>query len=168
MSTTSSTSGSRNLRRYLRLRKLTRARSSHQQKTWDERRSYLETTVQQKLSPTVDEGPEGIDSTDTTAGGVEVARSYRRTRARKSRFPELRENWLKVTVAVVVIPLTSWMLYQLYSLNREVGELRVHIDAMTKRQEELKGDMESLSERVRHEMDRINDQLNGARRSTRP
>jgi cell division protein FtsL len=147
---------------------LTRARSSHQQKTWDEKRCYLETTVQQKLSPTVDERAQEIDSTETTAGGVEVTRSYQRTRSRKPRFAQLRENWLKAAVAIVVIPLASWILVQLYSLNREVGELRVHIDEMTKRQDELKGDMEKLSERVKQEMDRINDRLNGARPSIRP
>jgi cell division protein FtsL len=147
---------------------LTRARSSHQQKTWDEKRSYLETTVQQKLSPTVDERAEEIDTTETTAGGLEVTRSYRRTRSRRPRFPQLRENWLKVAVAIVVIPLAGWILYQLYSLNREVGELRVNIDGMAKRQDELKKDMESLSERVRLEMERISDRLNAPRRSNRP
>src|SRR5258707_3014178 len=115
--TESSTSGSRNLRRYLRSHKLTRDRSSHQQKTWDERRSYLETTVQQKLSPTVAERAEEIDSTETTAGGVEVTRSYRRTRSRKPRFPRLQESWLKWAVAIIVIPLAGWILYQLYSFN---------------------------------------------------
>lgn len=147
---------------------MTRARSSHQQKTWDERRSYLETTVQQKPSPTVDERAEEIDTTETTAGGLEVTRSYRRTRPQRPRFPQLRENWLKVVVAIVVIPLAGWILYQLYSLNREVGELRVNIDGMAKRQDELKKDMESLSERVRQEMDRISDRLNAPRRSIRP
>lgn len=147
---------------------MTRDRSSHQQKTWDEKRSYLETTVQQKPSPTVDERSEEIDSTETTAGGMEVARSYGRTRSRKPGFPQLRENWLKVVVAIIVIPLGGWVLFQLYSLNREVGELRVYIDGMAKRQEELKGDLERLSERLSQEMDRINDRLNGSPRSIRP
>jgi hypothetical protein len=67
----------------------------------------------------------------------------------------------KVIVGIVAIPLTSWVLFQLYSLNREVGELRVKGDGMEKRLEQLKGDLERSQEQLRQEMDRINDRLNG-------
>jgi len=142
---------------------LTRARSSHEQKTWDERRAYLETTVRPNLTPTAQEPTEGIDPTGATAGGAraELTRLSPRTRSRKPRFPELRENLPKVIVGIVAIPLTSWVLFQLYSLNREVGELRVKGDGMEKRLEQLKGDLERSQEQLRQEMDRINDRLNG-------
>lgn len=131
------------------------------QKTWDEKRAYLDTTIRQKLTPTVQEPSEEIDSTGKTAGGSEFTRSYRRTKPRKPRFPGLRENWRKVVVGIVVVPLTGWILIQVYSLNREVGELRVRGEGTEKRLEQLKGDLERLGEQVRQEMDRINDRMNG-------
>ena len=146
---------------------MTRARSSHEPKTWDERRTYIDTTIRQKLTPTVQE-PEEIDSTGTTAGGSEFTRSYQRTRSRKPRFPGLRENWLKALVGIVAIPLAGWILVQLYSLNREIGELRIHSEVMEKRLEQLKGDLDHLGDQFRQETDRLNDRLNGAPKRRQP
>lgn len=141
---------------------MTRERSSHQPKTWDERRIYLETTIRQKLSPTVHEHTEEIDSTETTAAGSEVPTSYRPTTARKkSRFATLRGHWPKVAVGLVVVPLAGWILVQLYSLNREVGEIRVRIDGTAQQQEQLKKDLERVDEHVTHEIDRIDNRMNG-------
>jgi hypothetical protein len=140
-----------------------RPRSSHQQKTWDERQNYLDTTVRQKLTPTVDEGVENIDSTETTlAPGSEQTPSYRRTRASKPRRSWLREHWRKTLsgiVGTVIVSIAGWALPQLYSLNREVGELRVQVDGTAKQQEQLRGDLARFEDQMRQEMDRMNDRL---------
>lgn len=139
------------------------ARSSHQQKTWDERRNYLDTTVRQKLTPTVDEDVGDIDSTEATlAPGPELTPSYRRTRVSTRRRSWLQEHWRKALagiVCAVIVSLAGWVLYQLYSLNREVGELGVHVDGTAKQQQQLREDLARLEDQMRREMDRMNDRL---------
>jgi hypothetical protein len=148
---------------------VTRSRSSHQQKTWDERRNYLDTTVRKKPTPTVDEGVEDIDSTETTlAPGPEQTPSYRRTRASKPRPSWLREHWRKALtgiVGAVIVSLAGWASYQLYSLNREVGEVRVQVDGTAKQQEQLRGDLARFEDQMRQEMNRMNDRLDRFPRS---
>lgn len=140
---------------------MARARSSHEQKTLDERQIYLNTAVRHKPTPTVDEPVAGIDSTDTTvAPGLERTPSYGRTRTRRRRrFVWLRENWVPTSLVALFIAVAGWIGHEVYSLNREVGELRIQVAGTAKEQDESKGDLERLGEQMRREMDRINERL---------
>lgn len=144
---------------------MTRRRGSHQQKTVVERQRYFETTIRGKPTPTptVDDFGQEVDSTETTlAEGPELLPSYRRTKAPNPHFVLLRENWIKVVAVVVLIPLTGWVLIQLYTLNREVGELHIQMSGTTTEQDKLGKELDRLGEEMRQEIDRINDRLDRA------
>ena len=141
---------------------MTRERSSHEQKTLFERQAYFETTIRgpSPPSPTVDERTEELDSTETTlAQKTEPTRPYRRTKKRNRSLVWLREHWARWVVGIILVPLTGWILLELYSLNREVGELRTQLNGNSKTQEEYKTDFDRFREDMRQELDRINDRL---------
>lgn len=144
---------------------------SYQQKTMAERQKYWETRVKpdRKLTPTVAERANEFDSTETPLPvEPEVTPSYQRTKRPKRKSHWLREHGVKVLIGVgvaAVISLASWALYQLYSLNREIGEIRVRGDGATQQQEQLRGDLQRFEERMQNEIDRMNDRLDRVPRS---
>jgi hypothetical protein len=142
---------------------VTRERRSHLQKTMVERQRYFETTIGGNPTPTVDEGALEVDSTETTlAEPPELTISYRPTKAPNPHLVLLRENWVKVVAVVVLVPLTGWVLVQLYTLNRELGELHTQVEGIAKDQAQFKGDLERFEDQVRQETNRINDRLDRA------
>lgn len=138
-------------------------RSSHEQKSPAEREKYWATTVRQKQSPTVDETTLDFDSTETPLPPItEKTAPPQPSRPPKRRFHWLRENWITAltgTAGTGVLLLGGWALYQTYSLNREVGELRVRVDTTTKQQEQFREDLKRFEDQMRQEMDRMNDRL---------
>jgi hypothetical protein len=146
-------------------------RSSHEQKTLAERQDYWESKVKldRKQTPTIGEQSNEFDSTETPLPvEPETTPSYQRTRRPKRKFNWLREHWLGVLAGAVVtfvLSLGGWALSQLYSLNRQIGEIRVQVDGTTKQQDQLKGDFQRFEEQVRQEMDRMNDRLDRVPRS---
>jgi hypothetical protein len=144
-------------------------RSSHEQKSSADREKYWATTVRQKPTPTVDETTPDFDSTETPLPPItEKTAPPQPTRRPKRRFSWLRENWLKALgwgVGAVIVPVGGWALYQLYSLNREVGEIRVQIDGGTKQEQQLREDLRRFEDQMRQEMDRMNDRFDRSLRS---
>jgi hypothetical protein len=122
---------------------------------------YWQTTIGGNPSPTVAEGATGSDSTESTlAESTEPTPSYRRrTKAKGSKRSWLKEHWLNLVV-VIVIPLVGWILYQLYSLNREVGEVRVKMDGFERRELKRDSDDQHQADQTRQEIDRLNDRMN--------
>jgi len=128
-------------------------RDSHQQKTIEERKEYFRTTIR-GMSSTLEEAPSPIDSTDVP---VDV----------ESKSPELLiktkpESWLyrqlkEEPVRTILLPLlllfVSWFGYQVYSLNREVGEIKIEIRTLRNEQEKVPRQIDKLEERLRRDID---------------
>ena len=144
-------------------------RSSHEQKSSADREKYWATTVRQKPAPTVAETALDFDSTETPLPPIpEKTAPPQSTRRPKRRFHWLRENWITAltgTAGTGVLLLGGWALYQTYSLNREVGEVRVQVDGTAKQQEQLRGDLARFEDQMRQEMNRMNDRLDRFPRS---
>jgi len=140
-------------------------RGSHQPNTSAERQDYWETRVKldKRPTPTVDERAPEIDSTETPLPSEpETTRRYQPIRRPRRRFHWLREHWIKVlgaTVGAGVVSLGGWALHELYSLNREIGEIRAQVDGATKQQEQLRMDFQRFEEQMQREIDRMNDRL---------
>jgi hypothetical protein len=129
-----------------------RSRQSHATKTPTDREEYYENTIRGTgPSPTVETAR--LDNIDSTAaakpvGGIETTGRYRPTYQPSGLAKLLREKGLELLIAALIIPLLLWMGYQLYTLNRELGELKVEL-----------GGMKAREERKQSELDRLNDRL---------
>jgi hypothetical protein len=139
---------------------VTRQRSAHEGgKTAAERKQYFDTKILQKGGPTAGDLKPPVDSTETTAApaGPEATR-LRKTerRPKKNRIDKFREQLSFATVTkIVIVPLTAWILFQLYALNREVGQLGVQVQGTAKDQTAAKDDLQRFETQIRGEIDRL-------------
>ena len=150
---------------------MTQARRSHEGKTLAEKQEYFQTTIRGKVGPTVDERTAQVDSTETTIapGPEKTTPAYRRTRTKKrNRYADVfRENWGKALVSAIaatIFTLIGWALRQTYSLNREIGELKVKVNTTAQEQSDAKTDLQRFEDWMTQELDRINDRLDRANR----
>lgn len=135
-------------------------RDSHEQKSPTERERYIRSVLNPGPGPTLDDFPENIDATNTTAAEeTELPRSYKSTKGKSSRrkksvLTKLQENW-RVAVVIVVVPVAGWALLSVYTLNREVGELRIQLS-------DTRSDLQQLKDDSTQRMDRMDDRMNNA------
>jgi hypothetical protein len=134
-------------------------RSSHQQKTLGERKDYWETTIKGP-EPTIDTSRPSADSTDYTAPPEPEPVG--------NLTPTLKESWLKqkwnedpvrfigVTLA---IGLATWFAYQVFTLNREVGQQSVEINHAKKSVETVNREIEKAEKRLHEEVKVVDERL---------
>lgn len=128
-------------------------RSSHQQKTIEERREYFRTTIR-GTSPTLEELPPTTDSTDVPVD-LESEDLIPLTKTKPESW--LSRQFKEETVRTILIPLLilfiGWFGYQVYSLNREVGEIKIEIRTLQDEQKKIPIQIDKLEERSRREID---------------
>jgi hypothetical protein len=131
-------------------------------KTAAERAEYYNSTILRKDGSTAKERRPAVDSTETTAAptGPEPTRLRKNERRPKKNrtIEKIREQLSLATVTkIVIVPLTAWILFQLYTLNREVGQLGVQVQGVAKDQADAKGDLQRFETEIRSEIHRLDD-----------
>jgi len=133
---------------------MARSRSSHQQKDLKDRQRYYRTALGRSPEPTVEDDLFEADATDVESARTTAVRDYRPLTypsERSSAITEyLKEHWLEIVLVAVL----GFLFTQLFTLNREVGEMK-------SRQEDSRRQQEKLET----QLDRINDKLNATRPS---
>jgi Sec-independent protein translocase protein TatA len=138
---------------------MTQARRSHEPKTLTDRQRYFKTTVHGAAGPTLDEPLTDTDSTDAVSRTEqEYIGPYQSTKPPSRLLHHLREKWPELLVALL-IPILGFGAYQLYMLNREVGELRIEVTDTRNRQQQLQEQLERTETRLQGESDRLGDRI---------
>lgn len=138
-----------------------RPRSSHEQKSRIDREKYFRDTIRRtpKPGPTVDElfGENDVTGTAEPLDTPTINARYESTRQRPSSLLQhLREKWPEIMIGligVVMVPVLGFLLYTVFTLNREVGELKIQLSEGHSQQERLETQIDKLNERL----DRINE-----------
>ena len=137
-------------------------RARHVGKTAAERRDYLDNITGRGLTPTLD-APQPQDS--TTFIPDEAESRVEKVSGRKARPPSRGDQsskwlkWLATTVALVLLGYISFLGVQLYSLNRELGEIRQDTKSLSERLREAKVAATERETRTDHDIERIQRQI---------
>ena len=123
-----------------------RARETHSSKNLTEKQQYWNNVIRSPSGPTSEDTTPIIDTTDHSA----MAEKEQTGSITITKKPSVIRGWLKerttgiaITMAILLL---GWVLFQLYSLNREVGEIKTtpaHFESQVKKVEEV------LSEKIR-------------------
>jgi hypothetical protein len=140
---------------------VSRARSGHHPKSFEERKTYLQTTIQEQPSlPTVEDTSPIIDATDRSLPSL----TREPTSLRRTGEQGLIHRWWQAAgpstlIGLVVLGILGWASTTLFALNREVGV----IGARESRLEDLvmssKLESGSIAERLDKRIDRLEDRL---------
>lgn len=140
---------------------MTRVRSSHVQKTLQDRQRYYDTTITPSATPTLDERHFGDDPNSTEVPEEErtglLPRQYRAPDSGLMRY--LKQHGLEILIGVILVPLLVWMAYQLYTLNREIGELRAEVAATSAAEQRTRQDVDRVEERLQKEFERLSNRV---------
>lgn len=130
-------------------------RQRHHSKSIEERQHYWQTVIRAR-GPTIEDTSPIIDTTDQSAtterGQTRVLTRTQKPSALKKLF---QEKGLEIIVVFILAPLLLWGIYQLYSLNREVGELRSTIKSEQDKQADLKIEIEKVEGRITDRLDTL-------------
>jgi hypothetical protein len=138
-----------------------RARAGHHPKTEEERREYFNTTIRPESRPTSEDRHPIIDTTDKSSP-TEENPTYDAipTRRPSPTRQFLRENLPGIIVLAIIIPFLAWGGHTLYSLNREVGEIRTGLDSNKEQQDNLKIQIDKLEQRNSEQIAEISSDVN--------
>lgn len=104
---------------------MARSRETHRSKTLGEKRRYWNNVIRATSEPTLEDTTPIIDTTDRSAR-LEKERTGPIT---IPKTPPAVVRWLRGKITEILIGaailLLGWVLFQLYGLNREVGELKM-------------------------------------------
>lgn len=130
------------------------ARRGRVPKSPEEKRAYQENVIRPKPSPTVDSLPFSDSTTALTHVDETSTTTTATPRHSESRglFAALRARWHEAGGLALLLGFLGWMAYQVYGLNREVGELKQRLDAIDKGSADYE-------ERMQHRLDRVEDRL---------
>lgn len=132
-----------------------RPRKSHVQKTPEDRENYYSTKIGGVgPSPTLDTQYFDQDSTAAVipTSDVESTATTQRTARSSALSTFLKEKGLEVLVVVIILGGLGFIVLQLFSFNRELGEFKA-------REEQREKDSERSQERLQSDVNRINDRL---------
>jgi hypothetical protein len=137
------------------------ARTGRAIKTPNDRAQYAQSVAspQDNQSPTYEEALVKFDTTvselkEDSKKDNQYQPSSVRPESAITRF--IRDKWIEMLLMAFV----SAILLQMYSLNREAGELKVKLEQTEKTIEKMEKDNEKLEERLQKEIDRIQENAN--------
>ena len=126
-----------------------RTTQSHASKTQVERRRYWKTVIQAPAGPTLEDTAPVIDTTDRTAVTEEAQpAAYAPTKPPSVIRGFLHDKGVELLIGVGIIGLLGWGAYQLYALNREVGELTSNLNNARAAQSLLNSEIEKVEQRL--------------------
>lgn len=127
---------------------MSQPRQSHQSKSIDERAQYWQNVIRVP-GPTAEDSEPIIDTTDspatTEAGAIPTFRSTKPPSAVKRLF---QEKLFELIIGSIIVPLSLWVAYQLYTLNREVGELWASFNNVSQLQASVEAQVEKTEKRL--------------------
>ncbi len=130
-------------------------RRGRQSKSDEERRQYWQTVIRAP-GPTLHDTSPIIDTTETSlVTQAEPPSSLTSTKQPSAFRKLLREKLPELLFATLFIPLLLWIAYQLYSINREVGELRSDYKNAEKAQSHLDTKIDSSERRLNDRIDKL-------------
>jgi len=134
---------------------MSKARKGHQQKTTAERKDYFDNVIRE-AAPTLEPSDLAFDSTDQTATTSGPERVGRPTPSKAEGWlvRRFREDPFLTIAAPLLVIFLGWGAYQIYSLNREVGEVGTRVDSFRENQEHLRNDLQRVDERAQRGIDR--------------
>jgi len=122
---------------------MARSRETHGTKTLEEKRRYWNNIIRPASEPTLEDTTPIIDPTDSSAM-VEKEQTGPIT---TPKTPPAVLRWVRSKTTEILIGaailLLGWVLFQLYGLNREVGELKTtpaHFESQVNKVEEVLSD----------------------------
>lgn len=125
---------------------MARSRETHRPKTSQEKRRYWNNVIRSATESTLEDTTPIMDTTDHSA----VVEKERTGPITTTKTPPAVFRWVRGKITEILIGaailLLGWVLFQLYGLNREVGELKTapaHFESQVKKVEEV------LSEKIR-------------------
>ncbi len=138
---------------------MSKARRAHQGKTPAERKAYLRTQIRGE-GDTIEDAPI-MDTTDTPVQlDSSAVRPVSATRKAPWLLDFLREDLFKVMApAAILVTLLGWGAYEVYTLNREVGELKKEQEAVAARIDGVRSEVEKTEARVGHSLDGVSGDL---------
>lgn len=137
-----------------------RPRETHRSKTLEEKHRYWNNVIRTETGPTLEDTTPIIDTTDHSAM-VEKEQIGRVTTQKTppAVFRWLREKITEIAIGAAIF-LLGWVLFHLYGLNREVGELKTthtHFESQINKVEtglsEKIGDLSSNVHRLEQRID---------------
>jgi hypothetical protein len=136
----------------------TRSRQSHLLKTQEERANYRSTTVAGDPGPTLDTTRRPDSDSTATPIPPPLEPEPTATSVSTRREPSwlatyLKEHGAEIIVVVILFGVLTFFWSQLFSLNRELGELKVRIEQQEK-------EADRREDRLQSEIDRLTDRLN--------
>jgi hypothetical protein len=165
---------------------MSRERRGHEGKSDADRRQYVSANIREQRptrvkegGPTAEDRSPIIDPTDyVAAAGIAATGHLTPTIPRREEGGDLR-NWLVRGIGAVLVSLMGWGAYQLYGMNREVGEMKSDVKSIRERGEEVKSEVgkvetrlgariESIAGEVRRLEERILDGVGGGGRRGSP
>lgn len=137
-------------------------RDEHMQKTMPEKRAYMNEVIK-GVEPTVASPSELIEPTDQTVEQPfpPVFEPTKPTLSAKL-LAILKQEWaiaVTVPLMLIVLGLIGWLFHEVYGLNREVGELKGHIQAVEVKDEEIKNSIAQLEQSTRRDVDLANQRI---------
>jgi hypothetical protein len=118
---------------------MTESRQNHASKNLAERQDYWEKVINASSGPTAEDTTVGIDSTDQPAPGekTQPKASPSTETGIPSWLTKLWQSYRTKLLLYVAIALLGWTLFQLYTLNREVGELKIKVERIDKLEQRI-------------------------------
>lgn len=134
---------------------MSRARGGHIPKSEEERRRYWENTIRVPAGPTLEDTAPVVDTTDQPAPTEEEKPPLYPTKQPSVFSKFLREKGFEVFIVSILLVVLGWYGYQLYKINREVGELRANLINVQSEIEKLEQRSKGRIEDVSSDVDRL-------------
>ena len=115
-------------------------------------------TFIQTQSPTVEDKTSIIDATDTSTPGEKKQETLTTTKPPSPIKRFVHDRLTEIIIIGIAIPLLGFFYHQMYSLNREVGELRSDTSNTKSAQSKLETKIDEALKRLEARIDTLFDQ----------
>ncbi len=130
---------------------MTSRRSSHRQKTREERKAYWANTIK-GVTPTFDTlRPSDESTASLLPSEAEPMGSLTPTQRQSWLTRQLRQEPIRVLLVPVLLMLLGWFTYQVFSLNREMGQVSAEMNGVRKSYEGFLRELERVEVRLHTE-----------------
>lgn len=135
---------------------MVRPRQNHVGKTQTEKRRYWNTVIRAQAGPTLEDTAPIIDTTDTPAVAEEAKPfAYQPIKPPSAIGRFLRDRGVELVIGVIIIGLLGWGARELFTLNREVGELTSNLKNTQAAHSQLNSEIEKVEQRFVRRVEQV-------------
>lgn len=139
---------------------MARARRGHQPKSLEEKRAYWNTIIRAPAGPTVEDKTPIIDTTDSSKEAEEAPTGRVTPTKPPSVFVTwLRERLVEIIAFSVFLPVLGWSGCQLYTLNREIGEIRSDLINEKSARTQLSSQIDNVENRLTGQIESLSSEV---------